>query len=170
MDIWSRKFAGLPECLAEARIFTFAVLGESDGAHTVALVADELAGNAVKHSASGAPGGEFVLRLAMFGDWCRVRVDDQGGPSTPSVRVAEEEDEAGRGLTIVALLSARWGVDGDERSRSVWADIEFAKVPAISGPDGPGGLGGRDGSSAVGLPHQTRAKRRIGMTTDDWTF
>lgn len=175
MDIWSKEFPGVPECLAEARNFTLAVLGDSDGAHTVALVADELAGNAIKHTASGAPGGEFVLRLARFGGWCRVRVDDQGGPSTPSVRVAAEADEAGRGLTIVTVLSARWGVDGDERARSVWADIEFAKVPAISGADGsggpgaPGGPDGRDGP-AGGLPHQTRVKRRVGTMTDDWKW
>jgi hypothetical protein len=159
MDIWSREFSGQPECLVEARRFTYAVLGDCDGAHTVALVADELAGNAIKHTASGEPGGEFVLRLAMFGDWCRVRVDDQGGPTAPSVCAADDEDEAGRGLTIVATLSARWGVDGDEKARSVWADIAFGEVAAIPGPDGP----------AVDLPHQARTKRRVGMTTtDDW--
>lgn len=159
MDIWSKEFAGRPECLAEARRFTYAVLGECDGAHTVALVADELAGNAIKHTASGGPGGEFVLRLAVLGDRCRVRVDDQGGPTAPSVRAAEDDDEAGRGLTIVAMLCSRWGVDGDERARSVWADVAFDERPAISGSDGP----------PVDLPHQARVKRKVGMTTDDWT-
>jgi hypothetical protein len=158
VDIWSKEFAGRPECLADARRFTLAVLGEGDGAHIAALVADELAGNAIKHTASGKPGGEFVLRLARFGNRCRVRVDDQGGPTTPSVRAAADEDEAGRGLTIVAMLSACWGVEGDERARSVWAEIPFEEIPAISLADGP----------LVGLPPQARANRRVGMTTDDW--
>lgn len=163
MDIWSKEFAGRPECLVEARRFTIAVLGECDEAHTVALVADELAGNAIKHTASGAPGGEFVLRLARFGNRCRVRVDDQGGPTTPSVCAAAEEDEAGRGLSIVDTLSAQWGVDGDEHARSVWAEITFAdtrfdQAQAIPGPHGP----------AVGLLPQARKKRKVGMTTDDW--
>lgn len=158
MDVWSKKFAGRSECLIDARRFTFAVLGEGDGAHTAALVADELAGNAIKHTASGEPGGEFVLRLARFGNRCRVRVDDQGGPGSPTVCAAADEDEAGRGLTIVAMLSARWGVEGDERARSVWAEITFDEMPAISGTDGP----------PVGLPPQARARRRVGMTTDDW--
>ncbi|WP_228559951.1 ATP-binding protein [Catenulispora pinisilvae] len=105
MDIWSKEFAGRPECLVEARRFTVAVLGEGDGAHTVVLVADELAGNAIKHTASGEPGGEFVLRLARFGDRCRVRVDDQGGPTSPVLCSAGVEDEAGRGLTLVNSLS-----------------------------------------------------------------
>jgi hypothetical protein len=158
VDIWSKKFAGRPECLADARCFTYAVLGDCDAAHTVALVADELAGNAIKHTASGEPGGEFVLRLARFANRCRVRIDDQGGPSTPSVCAADDEDEAGRGLTIVAMVSARWGVDGDEQARSVWAEITFDEVPAISGPQGP----------TADLPQQLRAKRKVGMTTDDW--
>ena len=158
MDIWSKEFAGRPECLVEARRFTCAVLGDCDAAHTVALVADELAGNAIKHTASGEPGGEFVLRLARFANRCLVRVDDQGGPSTPSVRVPADEDEFGRGLTIVAMLSARWGVDGDENARSVWAEITFDEAPAISGPQGP----------TADLPQQLRAKRKVGMTTDDW--
>lgn len=160
MDIWSREFAGRPECLVEARRFTYAVLGETDGAHIAALVADELAGNAIKHTASGRPGGEFVLRLARFGNRCRVRVDDQGGPTTPAVCAADDADEAGRGLTIVATLSARWGVDGDERAWSVWAEITIEEVAAISRPDG---------GPAVGLPHQARTPRKVGMTTDDWT-
>ncbi|MEY9892445.1 serine/threonine-protein kinase RsbW [Catenulispora sp. MAP12-49] len=158
MEVWSREFAGRPECLLEARRFVYAVLGGSDAAHIAALVADELAGNAIKHTASGAPGGEFVLRLARYGNRCRVWVDDQGGPTTPSVCAADDHDEAGRGLTIVAMLSARWGVEGDEHARSVWAEITFEEVTAISGTDGP----------SVGLPRQASAKRKVGMTTDEW--
>jgi anti-sigma regulatory factor (Ser/Thr protein kinase) len=128
VDVWSKEFAGIPECLVEARQFTYAVLGDVEGAHIVALVADELAANAIKHSASGEPGGEFVLRLAVFGDRCWVRVDDQGGPKAPALCAADEEDEAGRGLNIVSTLAAAWGFDGDENARSVWAEIHFGQV------------------------------------------
>jgi serine/threonine-protein kinase RsbW len=159
VEIWSRGFTGRPECLAEVRCFILAVLGGCDTAHIVALVADELAGNAIKHTASGGPGGEFVLRLARFGDRCRVWVDDQGGPTTPSVRAAEDDEEAGRGLTIVAMLSACWGADGDARSRSVWAEISFTEVVRIPGLPDP----------AAGLPHESSAIGKVGMTTDGWT-
>ena len=159
MEIWSRGFTGRPECLAEVRCFILAVLGDCDTAHIVALVADELAGNAIKHTASGGPGGEFVLRLARFGDRCRVWVDDQGGLSTPSVRAAQDDEEAGRGLTIVAMLSACWGAAGDKRGRSVWAEITFDEVVTIPGPPG----------LAAGHPHKSSAIRKVGMTTDEWT-
>ncbi|MEZ0108608.1 serine/threonine-protein kinase RsbW [Catenulispora sp. EB89] len=158
MDIWHKEFAGRPECLAEVRRFACAVLGDCDAAYTVALVADELAGNAIKHTASGEPEGEFVVRLTRFANRCVVRVDDQGGPSTPALRVPGEQDEAGRGLAIVAMLSASWGVDGDATARSVWAEITFDEVPAIPRPQGP----------AADLSRQFRAKRKVGMTTDDW--
>jgi two-component sensor histidine kinase len=128
VDIWSKEFPGRPECLAEARRFTYAVLGDLEVAHTVALVTDELAANAIKHSASGKPGGEFVVKLALLGDRCLVRVDDQGGPKTPSLCVADDEDEAGRGLSIVSQLASGWGIDGDERARSVWAEIRLKAV------------------------------------------
>jgi anti-sigma regulatory factor (Ser/Thr protein kinase) len=159
MEIWSKGFAGRPECLVEARRFIRAVLGDGEAAQIVALVADELAGNAIKHTASGGPGGEFVLRLSRFGNRCRVRVDDEGGPTTPRLCAAQDDDEFGRGLTIVSMLAARWGAEGDENARSVWAEITFEEAPAISKPDGP----------AVGLPRQAKGKRRVGMTTDDWT-
>lgn len=130
MTAWSMGFPGKAECLADARRFTYAVIGETDEAHTVALVANELAGNAIKHTASGKPGGTFVLHLSTsLGRW-RVRVDDQGGPKAPSICEANEGDESGRGLTIVAALSETWGVDGDETAWSVWADIAFDRAAA----------------------------------------
>lgn len=159
MDIWAKRFAGRPECLAEVRRFTLTALGDGEAAQVVALIADELAGNAIKHTASGAPGGEFVLRLSRYGNRCRVRVDDQGSPTTPTLRAADDDAEAGRGLTIVSMLAARWGVEGDESARSVWAEITFEAAPAISKPESP----------SAGLPRQAEAKRKVGMTTDDWT-
>ena len=163
MDTWSKEFAGRPDSLGEVRKFAIAVLGDHDAAHTVALIADELAANAVKHTISGVPGGEFVVRLAVFGGWCRVRVDDQGGPRWPSLRAAGEDEEGGRGLAIVDVLAERWGVEGDERSRSVWADIVFGKVPAIPNPVCPG----VSDSPCLRLPCQKRVKRRVGMATDN---
>ncbi|MEY9895743.1 serine/threonine-protein kinase RsbW [Catenulispora sp. MAP5-51] len=159
VETWSRKFIGRPECLADVRRFILAVLGDCDTTHIVTLVADELAGNAIKHTASGGPGGKFVLRLARFSDRCRVWVDDQGGPSTPSVRTAQDDEEAGRGLTIVTMLSACWGAAGDKRGRSVWAEITFDGVGAIPGLPSP----------TAGLPHELSAIRKVGMTTDGWT-
>lgn len=133
MSYWSRSFPGLAECLAEVRHFTQMVLGGAPGADLVVLAISELAGNAVVHTSSGDPGGQFVVHLAAFADRWQVRVDDEGSPTDPRILVADlGEDgvadwnaEAGRGLAMVAAVSEKWGVLGDSRARAVWAEIPY---------------------------------------------
>jgi anti-sigma regulatory factor (Ser/Thr protein kinase) len=124
MPYWSETFDGQLQNVADVRRFTLKVLGDAPGADLVELVASELAGNAVLHSASGQPGGCFKLHVAAFPDHWLVRVDDDGGLKEPSLRsMGNEADESGRGLEIVALLASRWGVSGDRQGRAVWAEI-----------------------------------------------
>lgn len=131
MSYWSRNFPGLAENLAEVRQFTQMVLGDAPGADLVVLAVSELAGNAIVHTASGAPGGQFVVHLAAFADRWKVRVDDEGSPTEPHVVVdgidedAEWDCESGRGLAMVAAISEKWGVLGDGHARAVWAEIPY---------------------------------------------
>ena len=131
MSYWSRSFPGLPEHLAEVRRFTQMVLGDTPGAELVVLAVSELAGNAIVHTASGGPGGQFVVHLAAFADNWRVRVDDEGSPTEPHVVVdggdedSEGDSESGRGLAMVASISRKWGVLGDRYARAVWAEIPY---------------------------------------------
>lgn len=135
MPYWSKTFDGLPEHVSEVREYTRKLLGDSEVADAVELVVSELAGNAVRHSDSGEPGGQFTVHLAAFRDRWQVRVDDEGGPSVPHVRepmpieciedldALGEDVEVGRGLTLVAGLSSAWGVLGDQSGRAVWVEI-----------------------------------------------
>jgi anti-sigma regulatory factor (Ser/Thr protein kinase) len=116
-------FDGLAERVADARQFAIKVLGDRPGVEVVELITSELAGNAVQHSHTGRPGGRFTLHLAAFGDRWRVRVDDDGGPNEPNLRADIEQDEAGRGLALIAALSSEWGVFGNQYARAVWAEI-----------------------------------------------
>ena len=131
MSYWSRSFPGLAENLAEVRQFTQMVLGDAPGAELAVLAVSELAGNAIVHTASGAPGGQFVVHLAAFADRWKVRVDDEGSPTEPHVVVdgidedAEWDCESGRGLAMVAAISQKWGVLGDGCARAVWAEIPY---------------------------------------------
>lgn len=109
--------------------------GACDGADLIEMIASELAGNAIQHSASGGPNGKFTLQVVDCHDRWQVRVVDEGGPIVPhvcelaSIDTAEELDklgdeaEAGRGLAMVAAVSSAWGVFGDQSSRMVWAEI-----------------------------------------------
>ncbi|OLE21185.1 MAG: hypothetical protein AUG49_22685 [Catenulispora sp. 13_1_20CM_3_70_7] len=135
MSYWSRDFDGLPECVSEVREYTRNVVGDREGADLVELVASELAGNAIRHSDSGEPGGRFTVHLAEFCTRWQVRVDDLGGPGEPHIcepppiksvddlDTFGEEIEAGRGLAMVAAVSSKWGVLGDQGARAVWAEI-----------------------------------------------
>lgn len=135
MSYWSRSFPGLAEHLAEVRQFTQMVLGDAPGAELVVLAVSELAGNAIVHTASGAPGGQFVVHLAAFADRWQVRVDDAGSATEPHVVVdgidgnADWDSESGRGLAMVASISEKWGVLGDRCARAVWAEIPYPVQP-----------------------------------------
>jgi anti-sigma regulatory factor (Ser/Thr protein kinase) len=135
---WSKSFEGLPECVSEVREFTRKVVGDDGGADLVELVASELAGNAIRHSGSGAPEGQFTVHLAALVNRWLVRVDDAGGTTQPHVcappvmeRTEDLDDygdevETGRGLAMVAAVSSEWGVLGDENARAVWAEIQIS--------------------------------------------
>jgi anti-sigma regulatory factor (Ser/Thr protein kinase) len=99
-------------------------------ADAVAVLA-ELVGNAVRH-ANPLPGG--VVRVAwrlrpavsegeVDRDTVEVRVTDGGASEQPHIRAVATDAIDGRGLSIVAALSERWGVDRDGLGQSVWAEL-----------------------------------------------
>jgi len=134
MPYYCITLPGSREYVHEARAWTEHVLGESQGADDVVLVASELATNAIRHTASGLPGGTFTLRLAAFTNRWRVRVDDAGGATEPQIQtVVDDEDEVGRGLAMVASLSSTWGVLGDCNARGVWAEIPIPPAAITDG-------------------------------------
>jgi anti-sigma regulatory factor (Ser/Thr protein kinase) len=90
-------------------------------ADVVAVVA-ELVGNAVRH-AGPLPGGVVRVAWRVRGTIIEVRVTDGGAPNIPAPRDAGPEDLDGRGLTIVAALADRWGVERDGLGQCVWAEL-----------------------------------------------
>jgi len=125
---WVTTWEGAPERLADIRQYLRHILGDVDGGDDVVLVASELAANAIRHSKSGSAGGSFVLQVAAFTDCWHVRVNDQGGPSSPLPADAKDTDETGRGLPMVAELARAWGTFGDSAGRTVWAEIPFPEI------------------------------------------
>lgn len=79
------------------------------------LLVSELVTNAVEH---GSP----PVTTEVSCHECtgmRVRVTD-GSPVAPESRDAAPDDESGRGMTLVDLLSDDWGVEPTEDGKSVW--------------------------------------------------
>jgi anti-sigma regulatory factor (Ser/Thr protein kinase) len=98
-------------------------LVSADRLADAAAIAAELVGNAVRHAAP-LPGDvvRVAWRLLASGD-LEIRVTDGGSPAGPQMRGAAPDAVDGRGLTIVAALADRWGVERDGLGQCVWASI-----------------------------------------------
>ncbi|MCX2971727.1 MULTISPECIES: ATP-binding protein [Streptomyces] len=88
-----------------------------------ALVVTELVANAVRHARHESI-RVVVERAAQ--DVVRVAVADLSR-ERPVEREADEGDEDGRGLFLVAALAADWGTDVRRWGKVVWADLEGGK-------------------------------------------
>lgn len=123
-----RVFAAQPVQIAHARRFIAGVLSGFGAAEDIVLCVCELASNAVLHSCSREPGGQFTVRVSVSpAGRIRAEVVDRGGPWNPE---PAQDEEHGRGLLIVAALATRWGVTGSEAGRSAWLELD----PPSPGP------------------------------------
>jgi serine/threonine-protein kinase RsbW len=125
-----RVFAAQPMQIAHARRFIAGVLSGFGAAEDIVLCVCELASNAVLHSCSREPGGQFTVRVSVSpGGRIRAEVVDRGGPWNPG---PVQDEERGRGLLIVDALATRWGVTGSEAGRSAWLELDPPPGPAVS--------------------------------------
>ena len=82
--------------------------GLSSLAESAKLLISELVTNALRHGAST----EIGIRLLITTDGVVIEVDD-GSPGRPYVRMADPEEESGRGLFLVDFVAENWGVSPD---------------------------------------------------------
>jgi anti-sigma regulatory factor (Ser/Thr protein kinase) len=78
------------------------------------LLTSELVTNSVLHG-----GPPLVVAVDCDGERLQVRVRD-GSLAVPSPHEAEQTDESGRGLALVAALSDEWGIDPKPDGKYVW--------------------------------------------------
>ncbi|MET9908593.1 SpoIIE family protein phosphatase [Streptomyces sp. NPDC006476] len=83
---------------------------------TTELLASELVGNVVRH----AKGPVRLRLLYRAGLVCEVF---DGSQTMPRIRRATETDEGGRGLQLIAALSARWGARYTPTGKCIWAEL-----------------------------------------------
>jgi anti-sigma regulatory factor (Ser/Thr protein kinase) len=116
---------GFARALVEAALRQWAV-DDDDVLASCAIVVSELVTNALNHA--GVAGGVAQLEVAIDDGRVRLSVADPS-PLVPRMRVAEDHDVSGRGLSIVDQLSLEWGAEPCELGKLV-----FAELPAT--PDG----------------------------------
>ena len=120
------EFAPLPTAVPCARLHAVHVLHEwglRDLAGDAEMIVSELITNAVDASALLPERPPVSLRLLLTGKSLFIEVWDHS-PLGLEPREADAGDECGRGLTVVAALSDRWGWERTGRSRKVvWAEL-----------------------------------------------
>ncbi|MFC4060887.1 ATP-binding protein [Planomonospora corallina] len=140
-----RDFPGVPASAPRARAWVRGLLaGEvaADTLDTALLLFSEVFTNALLHSDSGrGPDGSVTVYLGTAGGLAHVEVIDDGSPaSVPFLRAAAPDSESGRGLALVDLLAARWGVHHDEETgTAVW--FQVADLPETTWPEALGRSG-----------------------------
>jgi anti-sigma regulatory factor (Ser/Thr protein kinase) len=107
-------------------------------AATTELLVSELVTNAVK--AMVGRDDQPPVRLRLSGDYARVLIEvwdaDQRPPEDPgSDGLPDLEAEGGRGLFLVAALSARWNwqLTRQPTGKVVWCEIEDDQMEAAAG-------------------------------------
>ncbi|MFF3208401.1 ATP-binding protein [Streptomyces sp. NPDC002962] len=117
-----------PEAAREARVMARVALaqwGLDAAADTVVLLLSELVGNAVRHAA----GPDVRITVDRPADHhLYVAVTDRAPLCLPRIRQASPEDLGGRGLCLVDVHAARWGVDliggHSPEAKRVWAEVD----------------------------------------------
>ncbi|CBG72735.1 conserved hypothetical protein [Streptomyces scabiei 87.22] len=85
------------------------------------LVVTELATNVVRHVGEGA---SAALVLERRGERLRVEVHDKSR-TVPTIRPALCDEECGRGLHLLAALTADWGTVLTAVGKAVWCEVEI---------------------------------------------
>ncbi|WP_345361107.1 ATP-binding protein [Actinoallomurus liliacearum] len=131
---WERRFAGTPDQVGAARTLVSELFADAPFAGNAAWITGELATNAIRHSASGRPGGTFTVALCRWPTFGEIHVIDAGGPKEPrlpnrdpvgaAIEEGDDLPESGLGLYGIAALADHYGTyrhrDG---TRVVWARL-----------------------------------------------
>jgi len=120
------EFAPLPTAVPCARLHTVHVLHEwglRGLADDAEMIVSELITNAIDASTLLPERPPVFLRLLLTGKCLVIEVWDHS-PLDLEPRKADADDECGRGLTVVAALSDRWGWERTgQRRKVVWAEL-----------------------------------------------
>ncbi|MHA6762978.1 ATP-binding protein [Streptacidiphilus sp. PAMC 29251] len=116
-----------PDSSARARRLTRSVL-ESWGLGGLGEVAEQLVSELVANVVRHTGGRSFGLRVSRRQGGVRFEVRDPSR-ALPCLIIGDPDDDSGRGLQLVNLLSDRWGADLMSRGKSVWFELRGREMP-----------------------------------------
>jgi Histidine kinase-like ATPase domain len=74
-------------------------------------------------SSLNAPPPRVCLVIVRFAALVRIEVHDSSPVALPPARAGDEDDESGRGLTVVAALAQDWGWQSEGAGKVVWCEL-----------------------------------------------
>ncbi|WP_432753965.1 SpoIIE family protein phosphatase [Streptomyces sp. JL2001] len=110
-----------PEVVSQARSLAAGQLdtwGLDDLEYTTSLIVSELVTNAIRYSR-----GPIALRLIR--DRSLICEVSDTSSTSPQLRHAEDTDEGGRGLYLIAQMAQRWGTRPGRRGKTIWTEQEL---------------------------------------------
>lgn len=120
-----RRFPSTPlaPALSRAALTTTAVGIPRNALDDAALLVSELVTNCVMH----ADCDWVELEIVLTEDQLRISVSDS---DTRAIRPRPDQELGGWGLTFVAELSNRWGVERDADGKTVWVELDLNRESA----------------------------------------
>jgi anti-sigma regulatory factor (Ser/Thr protein kinase) len=125
------ELGAINSAVPSARLHARLVLWEwglpADIAESAELVVSELVTNALEHGLAGIPA---TVRIWLSSDGGRVAIHVwDASPMPPVLKDAGAEADRGRGLMIVAALTADWGCTAMDTGKVVWAVVDAGGAP-----------------------------------------
>ncbi|MFI0982478.1 ATP-binding protein [Streptomyces sp. NPDC021093] len=122
---WQMQFRSVRKCVPLVRGLLTKKLANwgygQDDIDRVTLVCGELSANAIEHG--GRHGPLFEVKVTAEGPHCLVEVSD-ASRTPPRPVEADQDDEGGRGLLLVAALAEETGHhDCHPTGKTVWARL-----------------------------------------------
>jgi anti-sigma regulatory factor (Ser/Thr protein kinase) len=121
---WSLPFEAEPEEVAVLRGIMrlhLRLWGLHEIADAAQLCMSELVSNVITHVGTGTP---TTLAVAMNGTCLRIEVHDPDVHSVPTLTQPEFDCETGRGMSLVAGVASRWGVELRPDRKVAWCELE----------------------------------------------
>ena len=115
----TRAFPATPDQISAARRFLAALIDGFPATDDALVCLSEVATNAIQHSHSAHPGGQFTVRATYAPGHLCVGVEDDGGPWQPR---PSHHHHGGRGLAILTALT-RWDITDRDGHRTIWFEI-----------------------------------------------
>ena len=109
----------------------------ADIAETVSLMTSELASNCIRHTEVG-----FEVAVTRTAGEIRVEATDSSA-GEPTLRSPAPTDPSGRGLQIIDMLAADWGVERvTGGGKTVWFCVTLPRLMPAYVPSGASGVRG----------------------------